>query len=278
VPKAITEAVYVSGGVRYPLRLLTPQLWSRIQYQGIGESIPGGIYFDRGYPIANIYLYPQPASGDLELYVWHVIPGVQTLSDVVVIPSGYEDALVLNLAGAWRLPGSASGRRQRARVADAPGIAQRAAAVASWTTGVLRTRYAYGGVAVISSGGGSNGSRRRTGPPGPPGPWSSWPQGPPGTAGGPQGPQGATGPTGRQDRRSCRFHRSRWAAESRNPGAGHCHSGRGVALTQRATLNFAGAGVTATDDGAGRRWSYPVAASPGSNNRFRISGPWAMGH
>ena len=98
VPKAITEAVYASGGLRYPLGILTRQLWAQISLQDIAGGIPEGIYFDHGYPIANLYLYPQAADGDLELYVWHLIPGVAALDDVVVVPPGYEDAIVLNLA------------------------------------------------------------------------------------------------------------------------------------------------------------------------------------
>lgn len=101
VPKGITEAVYVStisNTLRYPLAILTPQVWSMIRLQDVGNTIPEGIYFDRGYPIANIYFYGQPAGGNLELYVWHLIPGVASVSDVVVIPPGYEDAIVLNLA------------------------------------------------------------------------------------------------------------------------------------------------------------------------------------
>src|SRR4029453_8058287 len=59
------------------------------------------------------------------------------------------------------------------------------------------------------------------GPPGPPGPTGQ--QGIPGTPGGPPGPQGP-------------------------PGFGTVQD-EGVALPQRSTVNFTGAGVTATDDG-----------------------------
>jgi hypothetical protein len=98
VPKGITQAVYVSSTLRYTLTLLTPQLWSQIALQESPGAIPDGVYFDRGYPIANLYLYGQPPGGSLELYVWHLIPGVVSLADVVVVPPGYEDAIVLNLA------------------------------------------------------------------------------------------------------------------------------------------------------------------------------------
>ena len=174
VPKGITEAVYASDGLRYPLAILTPQLWSRIGMQDIG-TIPQGIYFDRGYPVANIYIHGQPAGGELELYVWHVIPGVVSLSDVVVIPPGYEDALVLNLA--VRLAPHFQKEvhpdvRQQARESlmrlESINAPQPIASLDNW--GSCGCGDAYGGVAVVSGGGGSNGSGGGgTGPPGPPG-------------------------------------------------------------------------------------------------------------
>jgi hypothetical protein len=98
VPKGITGAVYVDAAQRYPVAILTPQVWAAIPAQDLAGAMPAGIYFDRGYPIANLYVYGQPAAGELELYVWHLIPSVATLADVVVVPPGYEDAIVLSLA------------------------------------------------------------------------------------------------------------------------------------------------------------------------------------
>jgi hypothetical protein len=102
-PKAITQAVYVQTlgppPLRYPLGILTPQMWAGIRLQDIPNTIPQGIYYDRGYPIGRIYIYGQPpAGGQLELYIWHLIPMVASAGDVVVLPQGYEDAIVLNLA------------------------------------------------------------------------------------------------------------------------------------------------------------------------------------
>lgn len=102
VPREITQAVYVftpgPNELRYPLGILTPQMWSRIRLQDIINTIPQGIYFDRGYPIANIYIYGQPQFGDLELYVWHVVSAASSVDDLVQLPSGYDDVIVLNLA------------------------------------------------------------------------------------------------------------------------------------------------------------------------------------
>ena len=62
-------------------------------------TIPYALYNDRAYPLSTLYLYGQPMAGaSLELYYWELIPTFSTVSDVVLLPPGYEDALVLNLA------------------------------------------------------------------------------------------------------------------------------------------------------------------------------------
>lgn len=100
-PIAIDRAniIYSAPEIRRPLAVLTDLQWARIRVQDQPGTIPYAIYSDRAYPLANIYLYPQPVPGYLlELYVWQLVPAFVTPSDAVVLPPGYEDALVLNLA------------------------------------------------------------------------------------------------------------------------------------------------------------------------------------
>src|SRR5262245_16734473 len=85
--------------LRYPVQILTDQQWANVRMQDIGNTIPWALYTDGSYPISTVYIYGQPmADMLLELYLWHSIPAFQALTDVVVLPPGYEDALVLNLA------------------------------------------------------------------------------------------------------------------------------------------------------------------------------------
>ena len=93
------------------------------------------------------------------------------------------------------------------------------------------------GAAGPTGPGGSAGAVGPTGPSGAAG--AVGPTGPQGTAGaiGATGPVGATGPAG----------------ASGATGPAHLIQDEGVALTQRATINFVGAGVTATDDAANTR-------------------------
>lgn len=102
-PQGISQANVIRSGagapLRYPLVLATPQIWAGIQMQDLANTIPQVLYNDYAYPISTLYLWGQPmASMQLELYVWNVIPQFQTITDLVILPPGYEDALVLNLA------------------------------------------------------------------------------------------------------------------------------------------------------------------------------------
>lgn len=103
-PEGIEAAniIYQSSGgpnLRYPLAQLSVQQWSKIRMQDLPATIPYLMYNDRAYPLSTLYIYGQPMGGcSLELFYWLLIPTFQTVSDVVLLPPGYEDALVLNLA------------------------------------------------------------------------------------------------------------------------------------------------------------------------------------
>lgn len=100
-PIAIDRAnvIYSTPPIRRPLAIVTDLQWARIRVQDLHNNIPNTLYNDRAYPLANIYLYPQPVPGYiLELYVWQQVPTFQTIDDAVILPPGYEDALTLNLA------------------------------------------------------------------------------------------------------------------------------------------------------------------------------------
>jgi hypothetical protein len=101
-PEFIESANAVSNTtppVRYPLAVVDDLEWAAISVQDVGNSIPEVLYCDRAYPIATLYLYPQPIAGYLlELFAWHLVPQFLSAQDTVVLPPGYLDAIVLNLA------------------------------------------------------------------------------------------------------------------------------------------------------------------------------------
>ena len=85
--------------VREPVRLLTPLEWAAIQLQDITGTIPWALYNDEGNPFSTLYLYGQAlAAYQLELFTWQQLQVFAATTDAVVLPPGYEHAIVWNLA------------------------------------------------------------------------------------------------------------------------------------------------------------------------------------
>jgi hypothetical protein len=102
-PQFIEAASLISSQaeplIRYPLVSVTDLQWAKIGLLSIPNTIPELLYNDRAYPLSTIYLWGQPMAGYLlELFYWQLVPQFFTPDDQVLLPPGYEDALVLNLA------------------------------------------------------------------------------------------------------------------------------------------------------------------------------------
>jgi hypothetical protein len=93
-PQAITAAnLILPDGGRWQLGIYTAQQWAVRAQNGLH-----GIYDNRAAPLSTTALDGEPSGGTLELYTWHQVPAFVSESDAVLLPPGYEDALVLNLA------------------------------------------------------------------------------------------------------------------------------------------------------------------------------------
>ena len=108
-PQQITEANLLLPGatdpieqVRRPIAVLLSQRWAEIRYQGV-YTYPEALFYlynDPNYPpFGRIYFRPIPdAAYQVELFTWQAIPKFAGLEDAVLLPDGYEDAIVNNLA------------------------------------------------------------------------------------------------------------------------------------------------------------------------------------
>lgn len=98
-PQGIESANVISGGVPYPLAVVTDLQWALYSTRSMPNTTPSVLYNDRAVPFSNLYFYGQPMAGmTLDLFSWLLVPEVQSISDAIFLPPGYEDALVLNLA------------------------------------------------------------------------------------------------------------------------------------------------------------------------------------
>ncbi|HCE10682.1 MAG TPA: hypothetical protein DEQ40_19140 [Oxalobacteraceae bacterium] len=87
-----------SPSSRLPLAIYSEDEWASIAVQQV-VTIPQGIYNDGNFPLATLYFYPIPDQGyTVELYTWQQVAQFVATTDAVVIPPGYQDYWVYELA------------------------------------------------------------------------------------------------------------------------------------------------------------------------------------
>lgn len=176
------------GGSSSELALPDAHNWAR-RFRLYGSDVAAAMYNDRGYPISTLYFDPAPPSGcTLELFTWTQVPYFQTITDVVLLPMQYEDALVLNLAVRLAphfqrdsVPPDVRRDAQLSLMRLQSINAPQPIADLSWGPGSWGCYDAFGGGLIASGGTSTGGGAGVQGPPGPPGPQG--PAGPPGPAG-----------------------------------------------------------------------------------------------
>lgn len=97
-PVAVESASYTKDGKDYPLTMLS----SLGEYERIGQKAQSGdpeyACYVRGFPEGTLYLWPQPASGSVNLIARQSLADYTALSDSLAVPKEYEYALRFSLA------------------------------------------------------------------------------------------------------------------------------------------------------------------------------------
>lgn len=83
----------------YPLNKLNDQQWQRIAFKNMEVQWPNiGIWFNMTYPLIEVNIWPIPTTSQYAIVIWienKLSP--MTLSTVIALPDGYEDAIIDNL-------------------------------------------------------------------------------------------------------------------------------------------------------------------------------------
>lgn len=88
-----------SPEVRIPLQILDDDQWASIRVPKIAVSLSREIYFDNSNPNRRIYLWGYPnVANALELWTWGLLSTALAYTDTLDIPTGYQRAIVYNLA------------------------------------------------------------------------------------------------------------------------------------------------------------------------------------
>jgi hypothetical protein len=89
----------VTPNLRLPGNLLNDDQWASKKLLNLATAIPTDLYNDGGYPYSTLYFWPKPALAyQFELYTWQRLEQVADLFDALILPPGYEEALLFNLA------------------------------------------------------------------------------------------------------------------------------------------------------------------------------------
>lgn len=82
------------------IQVLNPQEWQRIPVKNVYSTLPQSIYLETAYPLMNVYFWPIPQVSYLyvALYVPTAITQVTALTEDIVLPPGYQAAIIYNLA------------------------------------------------------------------------------------------------------------------------------------------------------------------------------------
>jgi len=86
------------SNVDYPCQLVDNQTYADVQYKPV-DAVPTLCYYNDGYPNGLFNFYPRPyAAFECHVYVRRVLTGTVTATTDVLLPPGYEAAIVDNLA------------------------------------------------------------------------------------------------------------------------------------------------------------------------------------
>ena len=85
--------------VYLPLVIATADQWASITVRQVPTTVPQVMYCDYNYPLSRLFFWGYPTSScDVELWQWQPFTAFATITDSVVLPPGYSDMFVYNLA------------------------------------------------------------------------------------------------------------------------------------------------------------------------------------
>lgn len=99
-PEAIDYAYTRDGtGFDRSINILPVEQFALIGLKSVGNTFPTCLLYTPGYPSGVLQFYPvPPANLTVHLGIWQPLPEFTTVAQIVMLPPGYEDAIVYSLA------------------------------------------------------------------------------------------------------------------------------------------------------------------------------------
>jgi hypothetical protein len=104
-PVRLAACGVISSDTELPVAVLTQQKYQESPHKSLTGSLPDEVYYDPTPTLGTLYFLPIPTEANqVTLYPWISVQGFETPDEAVVLPPGYRQAIVYNLAvelAAW---------------------------------------------------------------------------------------------------------------------------------------------------------------------------------
>jgi len=87
-----------NGGLDYQVAVLALENYNQIGLKTLNGPWPKALYYNPNAESGNVFVWPNPAQGEMHMFSSTIFSNYTSLNDVVVLPQGYTMALRWNLA------------------------------------------------------------------------------------------------------------------------------------------------------------------------------------
>jgi hypothetical protein len=88
----------VNGGLDYQVAVLSLDNYNLIGLKTLNGPWPKALYYNPNAESGNLFVWPNPAQGEMHLFATTIFSNYETFYDDIVLPQGYSMALRWNLA------------------------------------------------------------------------------------------------------------------------------------------------------------------------------------
>jgi hypothetical protein len=86
------------GGLDYPVAVFAVEQYQMIGLKGLNGPWPKAVYYQPSEQLGTIYVWPNPAQGEMHLFAYTQFQAFSNLTDTLQFPPGYVNAIRFNLA------------------------------------------------------------------------------------------------------------------------------------------------------------------------------------
>lgn len=83
----------INGGIDYPVAVINLENYNSIGLKTLNGPWPKALYFNPNSDTGNLFLWPNPSQGEMHMFAKTIFAGYESLSEDILLPQGYTNAL-----------------------------------------------------------------------------------------------------------------------------------------------------------------------------------------